>query len=72
MNPHTNLYFTIDREKLEVVTRIMNNETDPAVTEEIVEAEIFADWNEGEEHQMWIDTASAQEIAEWLASFYTD
>ena len=64
--------FKIDREKLEAVTRIMNNETDPAVTEEIVEAEICADWNEGEEHQEWIDTASAQEIADWLASFYTD
>lgn len=62
--------YTIDSEKLEEVTRIFNNETDPAATEELVESEICADWNEGDEHQAWIDSASAQEIADWLASFY--
>ena len=64
--------FTIDSEKLAEVVRIFNNETDPQATDELVEAEICADWNEGEDHQEWIDSASAQEIADWLATFYTD
>jgi hypothetical protein len=62
--------FTINREKLEAVTRIFNNETDPKATEELIETEICADWHEGEEHQEWINAASPQEIADWLASFY--
>ena len=49
----------------------MNRETDPKVTEEIVEAEICGqDWHEGADHQAWIDSAPAREIADWLASFY--
>jgi hypothetical protein len=35
-----------------------------------VEAEICADWNEGDEHQEWIDNAAPQQIADWLATFY--
>jgi hypothetical protein len=62
--------YTIEQEKLEQVTEIFNNETDPAATEELVRSEICADWREGQEHQDWIDTADPQEIADWLASFY--
>ena len=62
--------FTIDNEKLADVVRIFNNETDPSATEELIESEICADWNEGDAHQTWIDNATAQEIADWLASFY--
>jgi hypothetical protein len=62
--------YTIDREKLEEVVTIFNRETDPAATDELVEREICADWNEGEEHQEWINSATPQEIADWLASFY--
>jgi len=62
--------YHIDSDKLAEVTRIFNEETDPRATEELVESEICADWNEGEEHQDWIDSASPQEIADWLASFY--
>ena len=64
------MYYTISDEKLDEVTRIFNQETDPAATEELVKAEICADWNEGDEHQNWIDTAEPKEIADWLASFY--
>ena len=65
--------YRIDSEKLAEVTRIMNQETDPAVTEEMVEAEICGtDWHEGEDHQAWINSAPAREIADWLASFYGD
>jgi hypothetical protein len=63
--------YHIDSEKLAEVTRILNRETDPKVTEEMVEIEICGqDWHEGSEHQAWIDRASAREIADWLASFY--
>jgi len=62
--------YTIDADKLAEVTRIINEDTDPAATEELIEAEICGDWNEGAEHQAWITSASAEEIADWLASFY--
>lgn len=65
-------YYTIDAEKLAEVVEIFNRETDPAATDELIEAEICADWNEGEAHQAWIDSASAQEIADWLSSFYEE
>lgn len=39
--------FTIKQEKLEKITRIFNQETDPKATEELVKSEICADWNEG-------------------------
>ena len=65
--------YRIDSEKLAEVTRILNQETDPKVTEEMVEVEICGrDWSEGSEHQAWIDSTSAREIADWLASLYGD
>ena len=64
--------YRMDSEKLAEVTRIMNQETDPAVTEEIVEAHVCGEWREGEDHQDWLDSASAREIADWLASLYGD
>jgi hypothetical protein len=62
--------FTIDQDKLEEITRIFNKETDPKATEELVKAEICADWHNAEDHQEWINEATPAEIAEWLASFY--
>ena len=62
--------YKISQEKLEAVTRLFNEQTDPQATEDLVETEITADWNEGDEHQQWIDNADPQEIADWLASFY--
>jgi hypothetical protein len=66
------MQYTIDPEKLAEVARIVNRDTDPAATEDLVKSEICADWREGQEHQDWIDSASAEEIADWLASFYSD
>lgn len=66
----TNTY-TIDQEKLEEVVTIFNRETDPSATPDLIEREICADWNEGDEHQAWVDSATPQEIADWLASFYS-
>lgn len=62
--------YQINDEKLEQVVAIFNQETDPAATDQLIRAEICADWNEGDEHQAWIESASPQEIADWLASFY--
>jgi hypothetical protein len=64
-------YYTIDSDKLRKVVDIVNDEIDPAATSEIVETEICADWNEGQEHQDWINSAEPAEIADWLASFYS-
>jgi hypothetical protein len=64
------LNFYISAEKLAEVVCIFNAETDPSATDELVEAEICADWNEGDEHQEWIDNAAPQQIADWLATFY--
>ena len=61
-------YYTIDSEKLDRITAIVNKNTDPKVTEEIVEAHICADWREGEEHQRWINNASDTEIADWVTT----
>jgi hypothetical protein len=36
-----------------------------AYTAEQVEDICCADWSEGEEHQVWLDTAPAAEIASW-------
>jgi hypothetical protein len=62
------LYYTIDREKLEEVTAILNAETDPRVTESEVQAHICGDWHEGDEHQEWINSASTREIADWISA----
>jgi hypothetical protein len=61
--------FTIDNEKLEEVTRILNRDTDPEVTEETVKAEICGEWHD-DWHQTEIDSMTAAEIAKVLASFY--
>ena len=61
-------YYTIDAEKLTKIVEIVNLETDPAATEELIEAHICADWHEGAEHQAWIDNARPQEIADWVAA----
>ena len=64
--------YTIDSDKLTAVTEIVNAETDPAATEASIELEICADWNEGADHQDWIDSAEPREIADWLATFYQE
>ena len=64
--------YRIDREKLEEVTALLNQQVDPRAEEHVVEATICGDWHEGQEHQDWIDEADPQEIVDWLASFYQD
>ena len=64
------LYYTIDADKLEKITLIVNEEIDPRATESDIEDLICADWSEGNAHQQWINTAKPQEIADWISSFY--
>jgi len=63
--------YHIDAEKITKVTEIVNNEIDPEATEGLIESEICADWERPDEHQAWIDSADPQEIADWIASFYS-
>ena len=60
--------YTIDKNKLQAVIRIVNNETDPTATDELIEQFVTADWHEGDEHQEWLNEADAQEIADWIAA----
>ena len=62
--------YKINSDKLANVVSLFNTQVDPEATDDVLETEICADWNEGEEHQDWLNTASAQEIVDWLASFY--
>lgn len=64
--------YTISSDKLDEVAEIFNRETDPKATTDLIETEICADWNEGKEHQDWVDSASPKEIADWLATFYSE
>ena len=63
-------YYTIDSDKLAAVTRIVNQDTDPRATEDLIETQIRADWYEGAAHQSWLDNAKPAAIANWIAAFY--
>ena len=66
--------YTISDEKLAEVIRTYNTYVkDPAIladqaTDDEIESAILGDWPEGDEHQRWLDTASAAEIADWLVA----
>jgi broad-specificity NMP kinase len=62
--------FTINSEKLEKVVNLVNREIDPRATNDVVEQMICADWNEGEEHQDWLNNASVREVVDWISTFY--
>ena len=61
--------YRIDSDKLAEVVRLFNKTVDSQATEELIKSEILADWNDYN-HQDWLDNASAEEIVDWLASFY--
>jgi len=65
--------YHIDGEKLRRVIDIYTDQYEPKATDEDVRAFVLADWNEGQEHQDWLDTADASEIADWIAAgVFTD
>lgn len=61
--------FTIDREKFLEIVKLFKSQVDSEATTQTVFDEITSDWNEGEEHQIWLTEAKPQEIVDWLASF---
>lgn len=58
--------FTINQEKLEAITEIINDEAQPSATTQEVEAFVLGDWSPEDEHQEWLDEADTQEIADWI------
>lgn len=69
-------YYTVNGDTMNAVFDLIcrHHGIDPS-SPEIARIDILAitdyctaDWSEGEEHQHWLDTASAQEIADWIIS----
>ena len=58
--------YTIDSDKLARVLEIA--QIDEATASEW----LFADWEDEDEHQEWLDDADAEEIADWLAAVMVD
>lgn len=54
-------HFSMSQERIEEVVAC-----DGSLTYAEVEAFCCADWSEGDEHQRWLDTAPAAEIADWV------
>ena len=61
--------YTIKSNKLAKVTRIYNRSTGSNATQQFIESQICYDWPAEQNHQNWIDTSPASEIAEWLQTF---
>ena len=60
-------YFNLDKLNMAEITRIVQQHIPEATTERVREF-IDADWAEGVTHQEWLNTTSAQEIGDWVAS----
>jgi len=60
-------YFNLDEADLPEVTRIAQQHA-PEATQTEVEQFIDSDWANAEEHQEWLDAATAQEIGDWVAA----
>lgn len=57
-------FYTIKWDKVVEVTNLVND-TDSDVTRQQVEDFCCADWADGDSHQMWLNNAPAEEIADW-------
>lgn len=69
-NEQADIEYKIDDEKLAEVACIFNDGRVMKVTADAIKDIICDDWPQGQEHQDWIDKASAEEIADWLNAFY--
>ena len=58
-------FFDLSKLDVEEITRLVQQHS-PWATRHQIEKFIGADWPEGEEHQEWLNGASAQEIADWV------
>lgn len=56
--------FEVPFPKLAEVVRLVNKEI--KMSGQDVEGFCTADWHEGQDHQDWLNTATAQEIADWV------
>jgi hypothetical protein len=59
-------YYTIDPAKLDKVLDLCRQHITAPDLDNRVRAFIVADWPEGAEHQQWLDSATAEEIADWV------
>lgn len=59
--------FTIDDEKLEGVIE-QCRALSPLVTDEMVKDHVLYDWPQGDEHQAWLDSATVDEIIDWVCA----
>lgn len=58
----------IDDEKLaEIIRQYRTITGDTAVDDEVIDTLLNYDWDNESEHQSWLDTAPAAEIANWLS-----
>ena len=60
-------YFNLDNVDVDAITRIVQASV-PAATDDEVRDFIDADWPNADEHQGWLDSATADEVADWVAS----
>jgi hypothetical protein len=54
-------YFNINDDKLEQIKKLI-----PNLDSETINDFILADWPEGKEHQSWLDSATPEQIADWV------
>lgn len=64
-------WFRIENDKLNAVIAAMLD-MHPACTDTDVLGIIDGDWPEGAEHQAWLDSASVQEITDWVDGIYVN
>ena len=57
--------YTIDKDAIQAVVSSASGRQ-YSLTAEEVELFCTADWPEGQEHQDWLDTATPEEIADWV------
>jgi hypothetical protein len=58
----TTEYYTLSDERAERIAALAG------LTVEQVRDFALADWDEGAEHQDWLDTADEREIADWIVA----
>lgn len=62
--------YTINNDKLNEVVTIFNTENTVQIDAGEAQGHLLYDWDEGMEHQEWMDEAPAAQIADWLVQFY--
>lgn len=58
------IYFKMNSDRLDTVVRLIQD-AHPKATEDEIKAIVFADWENADEHQQWLDEAPIVDIANW-------